>query len=260
MTEVPCSRVESHIKKAKLAECAERYEDMADAIKLLIQEQETLSTEERNLFSVAYKNLIGSKRHSWRVLKGVETKPHSENELKLDIVKEYRTKVAKEILGLCEEVLELLDRILIPNSNLPEPEKSTEARIFYLKMKADFYRYMAEVEEDNTKVKELKSQSEKTYANVMEMVQTDLVPTNPVRLGLVLSSSVFLYEILHEHQRALTMAQAAFDEAIEHIDSLNDEQYKDSTLILRLLKDNLTQWTGDTEKERTSELKIQRNE
>ena len=37
----------------------------------------------------------------------------------------------------------------------------------------------------------------------------------------------------------------AFDDAIAELDSLNEECYKDSTLIMQLLRDNLTLWTSD---------------
>ena len=67
-----------------------------------------------------------------------------------------------------------------------------------------------------------------------------LPPTHPIRLGLALNYSVFFYEIMNKPDEACKLAKAAFDDAIAELDSLQDDTYKDSTLIMQLLRDNLT--------------------
>ncbi|RXH79474.1 hypothetical protein DVH24_040621 [Malus domestica] len=74
---------------------------------------------------------------------------------------------------------------------------------------------------------------------------TDLPSTHPIRLGLALNFSVFYYEIMNSPERACHLAKQAFDEAIAELDTLSEESYKDSTLIMQLLRDNLTLWTSD---------------
>lgn len=76
---------------------------------------------------------------------------------------------------------------------------------------------------------------------------TDLQPTNPIRLGLALNFSVFYYEILNSPERACRLAKGAFDDAIAELDTLEEDSYKDSTLIMQLLRDNLTLWTTETQ-------------
>jgi 14-3-3 protein epsilon len=87
--------------------------------------------------------------------------------------------------------------------------------------------------------------------NATDVAQTELTPTHPIRLGLALNFSVFYYEILNSPDRACHLAKQAFDDAIAELDSLSEESYRDSTLIMQLLRDNLTLWTssdtGDAE-------------
>lgn len=97
-----------------------------------------LSNEERNLLSVAYKNVVGARRSSWRVISSIEQKTEG-SERKQQMAKEYREKVETELREICQDVLGLLDKFLIPKASNPE------SKVFYLKMKGDYYRYLAEV-------------------------------------------------------------------------------------------------------------------
>lgn len=92
------------IHKAKLAEQAERYEDMADIMKEATELGGELSNEERNLLSVAYKNVVGARRSAWRVLSSIAVKTEG-CEKKQQLVKEYREKVETELQDICDNVL-----------------------------------------------------------------------------------------------------------------------------------------------------------
>ena len=92
------------VQKAKLAEQAERYDDMASAMKKVTEIGNELSNEERNLLSVAYKNVVGARRSSWRVISSIETKTEG-NERKQAMAKEYRCKVETELRDICNDVL-----------------------------------------------------------------------------------------------------------------------------------------------------------
>ncbi|KAL8198877.1 UNVERIFIED_CONTAM: hypothetical protein K2H54_028510 [Gekko kuhli] len=114
----------------------------------------------------------------------------------------------------------------------------------YLIKKGDYHRYLAEFATGNDR-KEAAENSLVAYKAASDIAMTELPPTHPIRLGLALNFSVFYYEILNSPDRACRLAKAAFDDAIAELDTLSEESYKDSTLIMQLLRDNLTLWTSD---------------
>ncbi|XP_071762153.1 14-3-3 protein zeta/delta-like [Centroberyx gerrardi] len=227
------------VQKAKLAEQAERYDDMAAAMKAVTEEGAQLSNEERNLLSVAYKNVVGARRSSWRVVSSIEQKTEGSDK-KQAMAKEYREKIEKELQEICNDVLDLLDKYLIPNAN------PAESKVFYLKMKGDYFRYLAEVAVGDEK-NSIIDKSQAAYKDAFDISKKDMQPTHPIRLGLALNFSVFYYEILNSPEQACKLAKTAFDDAIAELDSLSEDSYKDSTLIMQLLRDNLTLWTSDNQ-------------
>jgi len=226
------------VQRAKLAEQAERYDDMAASMKAVTETGIELSNEERNLLSVAYKNVVGARRSSWRVISSIENKTEGA-ERKQQMAREYREKVEQELRDICNDVLALLDKFLIAKAS------NAESKVFYLKMKGDYYRYLAEVALGESK-DAVVSDSQKAYQDAFEISKTKMQPTHPIRLGLALNFSVFYYEILNSPDKACQLAKQAFDDAIAELDTLNEDSYKDSTLIMQLLRDNLTLWTSDT--------------
>jgi len=94
------------------------------------------------------------------------------------------------------------------------------------------------------KRKESADKSLDAYKTATDVAQKDLPSTHPIRLGLALNFSVFYYEILNAPDQACHLAKQAFDDAIAELDTLSEESYKDSTLIMQLLRDNLTLWTS----------------
>jgi 14-3-3 protein epsilon len=131
----------------------------------------------------------------------------------------------------------IIEESLIPNST------SEEAKVFYYKMKGDYHRYLSEFQSGDTR-KESAGSALDAYQAASGIASSDLPPTHPIRLGLALNFSVFYYEILNSPDKACQIAKQAFDDAIAELDTLNEESYKDSTLIMQLLRDNLTLWTS----------------
>eukprot|EP00325_Prymnesiales_sp_UTEX-LB-985_P015067 CAMPEP_0174754892 /NCGR_PEP_ID=MMETSP1094-20130205/105971_1 /TAXON_ID=156173 /ORGANISM="Chrysochromulina brevifilum, Strain UTEX LB 985" /LENGTH=374 /DNA_ID=CAMNT_0015960775 /DNA_START=41 /DNA_END=1165 /DNA_ORIENTATION=+ len=232
------SNKEENAYMAKLAEQAERYDEMVDYMKeVATNSQQDLTLEERNLLSVAYKNVVGARRASLRIIGSIEAKEKEKSSDKAALVTSYKSKVEDELNKICSDILQLLDAQLITNAS------GAEAKVFYLKMKADYYRYLAEFAEADTK-KGHAGNAEGAYGKATTSA-ADLAPTHPIRLGLALNYSVFQYEVQAEHKEACKLAKQAFDDAIAELDTLDEESYKDSTLIMQLLRDNLTLWTSD---------------
>merc|ERR1712087_838079 len=205
------------------------------------QSPDELSVEERNLLSVAYKNAVGGRRAAWRIISSVEQKEKSKNNVEnAKYALEYRGKVEQELQKICGTILGLLDK------NLIEKASSGESKVFYQKMKADYYRYIAEFTEGAEKDKAAEN-ARLAYEEASKVAAKDLVVTHPIRLGLALNYSVFLYEVLSNPDDACKMARTAFEGAVAELDSVQEDSYKDSTLIMQLLRDNLSLWTSEGE-------------
>eukprot|EP01105_Mastigella_eilhardi_P024998 TRINITY_DN664_c0_g1_i1.p2 TRINITY_DN664_c0_g1~~TRINITY_DN664_c0_g1_i1.p2 ORF type:complete len:281 (+),score=106.45 TRINITY_DN664_c0_g1_i1:107-844(+) len=212
---------------------------MVESMKQVAKMNVELTVEERNLLSVAYKNVIGSRRASWRITSSIEQKEENKgNAVHAQRIKEYRSKVEAELANICHDILEILDHHLIPSAS------TSESKVFYYKMKGDYHRYLAEFA-TGLQRKEAAENSLVAYRSASEIAEKDLAPTHPIRLGLALNFSVFYYEILNSSDKACHLAKKAFDDAISELDSLREDSYKDSTLIMQLLRDNLTLWTSD---------------
>ncbi|KAJ6776222.1 protein 14-3-3 DOMAIN-CONTAINING PROTEIN-RELATED [Salix koriyanagi] len=172
---------ENFVYVAKLAEQAERYDEMVDAMKKVAKLDVELTVEERNLLSVGYKNVIGARRASWRILSSIDQKEESKgNETNVKRIKEYRQKVETELTGICNDIMVVIDEHLIPSCT------AGESTVFYYKMKGDYYRYLAEFK-SGTERKEAADQSLKAYEIATSTAASDLSPTHPIRLGLALN-------------------------------------------------------------------------
>lgn len=198
-----------------------------------------MSLEERNILSVAFKNVVGTRRAAWRVLSSIQKKENNKgNAENVNKVKQYKAKIEEELTDICQRILDLLEEYLIPSS------QSEEAKVFFYKMKADYFRYIAEYATAEKKNQAAKN-ALNAYTEASQVAKNALSSTHPVKLGLALNHSVFYYEIMANPERACGMARTAFDEAIADLDNVQDEYYKDATLIMQLLRDNLTLWTSE---------------
>ena len=125
-------------------------------------------------------------------------------------------------------------------------EKGTnenEPKAFFIKMVGDYYRYIAE-NAKGAQFEEVKASAKKAYEDANEI---DLPACNPIKLGLALNFSVFNYEVLKDHSQACKLADSALESALEKIDELEEDDFRDAKSIIELLKENLTLWKEEEE-------------
>ena len=118
-----------------------------------------------------------------------------------------------------------------------------EPKAFFVKMVGDYYRYIAENAKGSL-MEEVKQNALKAYN---EANQITLPPCNPIKLGLALNFSVFHYEAMKDSKAAVDLADQALSEALDKIDELEEDEFRDAKSIIELLKENLTLWREEEE-------------
>ncbi|KAG6548758.1 hypothetical protein Mapa_009768 [Marchantia paleacea] len=249
---------EENVYIAKLAEEANRFDDMQMAMDNVVRNvsEGELTEEERILLFRGYKNVFGASRKSWKILTSIEAEQakkkgdHEKRQFDAEKLREYKREIELEMSSLCDNVFNLLDTHLIPTST------TAESKVFYLKMKADFLRYVTEFK-TGAEAKEAADTTRLTYESAYDIAVKELAPTHPSRLGLMLNFSVFFYDILKSPDHACRLAKRAFEEAVEL-----EESSKDSIHIIDLLRKNFTVWTSGRQddagiKERTKSQELQ---
>jgi 14-3-3 protein epsilon len=229
---------DEYVYLSKLYERAERFDDMVTWITKFVQMDSNLSTDERNILSAGFKNVISGKRASWRLLRSLEKKEEKKNSQHLNYLKELKSKVEDEMRKICDNIQSVLDQYLVPGA------KDSETKVFYLKLKADYFRYRAEFTVDQENQKAV-AQAEKAYRDAYEISEKDIPISSATRLGLALNFSVFYYEIKGMREEACTIAKHAFEESIKILDDLEKNKAKDTILIIQLLKENLILWNNE---------------
>ena len=260
-----CRFVKESIKLAPLIPQHTQQADSAD-----------LSEDERHLLQLSYKHVIGQQRASWKVMRQIQQAAMQQQQAQqqsqqvagvvsstagpsvpslppagsrvddarfLELSEDYKQQLEKEIHLQCSELIHLLESVLLKTVHRPE------SKCVYLKLAGDMYRYLAELVLARTGFTSngcaggYDKKSHECYSMAYKLAASALPPNHPVRLQCALNLSVCLYEIMRERKAACDIAKAAFDGAIAKLEELPEASYKDATLIMQLLRDNLTLWT-----------------
>ena len=227
---------DTNIFLARVAEQAERFEDMVDFLgKVLDSKGGEVSADERNLLSVAFKNLISGKRAACRTIVAIEQNPKYQKFS--EALAQYKATIEGQLTKDCETVIDMI------NSKVLNKDCQPEAKAFFIKMVGDYYRYIAENAKDS-KLEEVKQKALKSYDEANDIT---LPPCNPIKLGLALNFSVFHYEVMKNHSAACKLADEALQNALDKIDELEEDDFRDAKSIIELLKENLTLWKEEEE-------------
>jgi 14-3-3 protein epsilon len=158
------------------------------------------TTDERNLLSVGFKNLIGSKRTAIRTIAAIEQNPKYQKFG--DSLKHYKTRIELELFNQC------LNIVGIVKERCLKVAVENESQAFFLKMIGDYYRYVAESASPD-KLEETKNGALENYLKASELSTKELGACNPIRLGLALNFSVFYFEVMNDHKKACELGETA---------------------------------------------------
>ena len=234
---------EKNVYLAMLAEQCNRFEEMTEFLEQMLKAREKdFNSDERNLLSIAYKNSVSSRRTALRTIMAYEMKEKKKDSSAfLAYIQEYRKRVEEELTKMCQGVLDTIDHFLLKRA------EDDEARVFYLKMKGDYNRYVAEYATGELKQQVADSALE-AYKSASEVAK-NLSPVHPIALGLSLNFSVFYYEVINDHEIACKIAKDTLDLAQKELPNLDeeDETHRDAMSIINLLRENLEMWKSEAE-------------
>ena len=173
---------------------------------------------------------------AWRTIKAVEK--NEKYKKFLPSIATYRKKIEQRLFKDCDAIIELVTQNIL----LKTPSDETKA--YFAKTVADYHRYIAEIATDH-RFQDSVEAARKFYDEANNII---LPACNPVKLSIVLNLAVFNYEILKDFRKACVVADRALSEALEKIDELNEEEFKEAKATIELLKENLAIWKEEQEK------------
>lgn len=241
---------------ARHAEQAQRYHDMAVITRHLVHfTGGKLSREERTLFYIAHVRIILPIRNAIKVLN-----QHFASPATAGLAQEYRRYLHHELKTFCFTLIDFIQTSLVtPLHTLPDHV------VFFLKMVGDLYRYVAElnplshIAPTNSHVSvavgkspQYQSQHQYYYMYLCRhyyheaalVAEKYFAIAQPLRLGVLLAYAVAAFELFRDYKTACEITKMCFDKAIVKIETLEEEDYRDSTLLLQLMRDNLQLWVA----------------
>lgn len=240
--------------QARVAERIQRPYDIIKFMDQLIIQKPVLSSKERDLFFSGYKKIIDSLRYTIQTFEdylmqsgtltlnddGNPCSSTEEDQLYRNQLKNSIKKYTNELIAVCKKAIETIDNILLIEAN------ESESCIFYHKTRADYFRYIAEFQEGAEKDDVIKN-SELSYQTALRLAQSNkhLKKSDPLYLGLALNYSVCEYEYMNKKKEIIEFSDAVFKEAVKTLDELDEEKYNESTLLMQLLRDNITNWSNE---------------
>merc|ERR1712025_581311 len=154
-----------------------------------------------------------------------------------DALANNKSGIETKLTEDCQKIIDMINKKVLAK------ECQGEAKAFFVKMVGDYYRYIAE----NAKGAKMEEVKQKALGAYNEANQITLPPCNPIKLGLALNFSVFHYEVMKNHKAACDLADKALQDALDKIDELEEDDFRDAKSIIELLKENLTLWREEEE-------------
>ena len=230
------SQRDDYLYMVQILDQTDRRQDMVDLMKKVIDLNPELNSEERNLLSVSYKNIIKIRRDGLRILIAILEHDEDPSQTRKEQLNLFKSSLISELDKYCYELIDLVDAKLLPAA------KTAEAKLFYEKLKADYYRYISEAK-DGEKKSEIAQKAKECYEKALEIAKDEIPPYKPSYLGLILNYSVHLYEIIGQTEEAIKLAKNTKEEVESTIDQNSNPSYAEADTILKLLQENVNLWT-----------------
>ena len=249
MTEAECdTTLQELVLCAQVAEDAMQYDTMANTMDMIVRMKkfEPLNREERRLLCSAWRNVTMRLRKVYKVIKNSMNKTEIKtDDILPDMLKNHLDEVRERLSSLCQGFLKILDEKLLPSVENQEQQTLyiLESRTFYMKIKADNFRYLASISTTDKKKSytelALKAYREATIAS------QKLDVTSVVRLELALNFAVFYCTIMNSPNMAIEVAKDAYDQSVAKLETVDDkDEYRGAIEMMKLLRDNLRSWAS----------------
>ena len=229
---------EEYIYLSKLYTKAEEYNKVIEFIEEFIKLNPKLDKEECDIVSTGFKNMISDKRSSWFTLNSMERKEKKKKKNTVKEIKEIKSHIENELRETCNKLQEIIDKYLLPNN------EEDDTIVFLLKLKADYFRYICEFAEGKEFEYNL-NKAEEYYKKAFEISEKKLPIINCNRVSIGLNYAIFLYEVKKDRMAGFDVAQNIFKESMKFIDDLEKSKFRDTLLIIQLLKENIIFWNSE---------------
>ena len=215
----------------------DRIKDSIKFLKKAIDINPVLTIDERNVFNSAYKTLVSTPRKGLREIMLNEQNDEEDNfsqECKNQI-QNIKTEVTDELINYCMDLINILDSKIIPAT------KEIESKVFYYKLKGDYYRYICEVQSDDDR-EETVEKARESYETALSISKSQLEQYKPTALGLILNYTVFLFEIVKRYDDAISLAEETYRKCIPLLEQNSPRSQTEATTIATLLDNNVKLW------------------
>jgi len=229
------SEREIALEMVQLLDQTDRRQDVIDLMKRVIELNPVLNADERNRLSCAYKGVITVCRNGLRIISGHRDLDEG-SAARAAKLAEFASSIVSELDAYCLELIGLIDDKLIAGAD------GAEARLFYEKLRADYYRYVSENKEGAEKAA-FAEKAKEAYERALDIANREVPPHKPTYLGLILNYSVYLYEIVGQREEAIALAEKTFNECSQTIDTNSEGSIQEASGILRLLRENVEVWS-----------------
>ena len=208
---------------------------------IIKNKQEDLSEEERDILFNAYKNKISSYRNTFQIIKAYESKESKKNDSPyLKYIKEYKLKIKKEFQILCDNVINNIDKFILPKSF------DKDNKIYYYKKKADYCKYIIENFDDTGETEMYLDMYITSYNNSIELLKNSN-HKDSVKLGLLLGLSTFYYDVIGNKMYAYKLASDTLNKSKKELEGAdeNDPKIQNALSMKNLIEETVARWKNE---------------